>query len=774
MQSAGDVALSERTEPLGLESPFAEAFAVQDQLGSPIGWGEALSPFADQEGKEEEGETYSILTEALAELRDEGFHEAVAFLAEETEQAVADRFSGEVGYSGEQQERFAQQYLSPVQFEAEQYLSSLEQGLAGVDLSSLGSEQLDEVLDRFDPQPGELTPAGEEFVKKFVKKARKAVSFVAKTAQKLSKLANPLIGPLLNRVKKSLKGLVRKVLLSGIGRLPAPLQPAARTLANRLLKEQETGEDEMSPAQLSDPEALADSFDFNLAEALAWPETIGELDRENYAMSEAESAGRDLEVLAEARGALIDQLGEGDSEAVSPAIEQFVPVALAALKMGIKLIGRPKIVNFLAKYLAGLIKNWVGKDLAAPLSRAIVDTGLRIATLEAESGEAEAGEAGEAAPVALASVIEDSVRRFAENEDYVLENEELAQVALAEAFGEAIATHFPQEHVREELQLAPSLGGTFITRRPRAKRSYAKYSRTPEIDVTRRLADSLPGFGGTTLGGNIRAAGGSFPIKARMHIYQMRPGSSLGTMLRHDRRPISPSAIQPLTRRAASALLREPALGTSVPQRYLRNRHRLAVGQRVYVLEPLGGLGTVQPGVTPRFPPGRTWLLINPKKSQITLGVYLSEADAQEIAGALRAGRGPGPLLSRLFVGVKRIARLQREEEAEEFEPPMGEEGEALEGFAAARGVTHRLRKQLRRRIASWALPALASWLRSNSDAFVRAAAHPDPGVTIRVRIDGIPGLAALKAGGGAAAAIGQALRGNPAISISVKSGRSR
>src|SRR5207253_1843292 len=173
-----------------------------------------------------------------------------------------------------------------------------------------------------------------------------------------------------------------------------------------------------------------------------------------------------------------------------------------------------------------------------------------------------------------------------------------------------------------------------------------------------------------------------FPLRARMHIYQMRPGSSVSSLLRHDRGFSGASAVYPLTPTAAGSLLREPTLGTAVPRRYLRTRHRVAAGQRVYILEPLGGsLGAQLPGA-PRFAAGRIWIAVSPAKARITLGIYLSEAEAQQVAAALRQKRGTAPLLSRLLSGLKRLARAQGEQ-GEEFEPPLGEEGEGLEAFAA-------------------------------------------------------------------------------------------
>jgi len=78
-----------------LESPFSEADTAAGEGPQEAEWGEA-SPFAEaMELSLPESERDQLLAEAFAELRDEAFDAAVAALAEETEQAVADRFTGE-------------------------------------------------------------------------------------------------------------------------------------------------------------------------------------------------------------------------------------------------------------------------------------------------------------------------------------------------------------------------------------------------------------------------------------------------------------------------------------------------------------------------------------------------------------------------------------------------------------------------------------------------------------------------------------------------------
>jgi len=119
----------------------------------------------------------------------------------------------------------------------------------------------------------------------------------------------------------------------------------------------------------------------------------------------------------------VSQLGKlKEGEDPTPHVENFVPAILPAVKLGIKLAGRKKVVNFLAKLVANLIRRFIGPQYAPPLSQAIVDAGLRLINLETLP-EDEARTAGEA----VAATVEETVRRVADLPEYVLDNEALLE-----------------------------------------------------------------------------------------------------------------------------------------------------------------------------------------------------------------------------------------------------------------------------------------------------------------------------------------------------------
>lgn len=782
-----------RTEAFDeLENPFAEhAFAGEaeeeryEEGFTP--WTESFDPFTesfDREGDEAPGaEVQAGFGEAYAELRDEAFDEALEQLADETAEAVGGAAfafeSGDALRSGEA-------HLAPIESASEAYIDRLLESLEQLDLASLSESQLEEQFDRIDTEAYRLSPAGEEFLGGLVRKAKRAASFVVSKAKAVGRtVIAPALRAVFGRLKTLVRPLLQRVLSFAIGRLPAPLRPAARALAKRITGE---SEDEFELESLDegpvlgvaslaiDPEQIAEGFDAALAEAAVLGGESEQPEAEYLDGSEAESGeytyaagGRELEALAEARATLLDRLAAADeTEDLAPAIEQFIPAVLAALRVGVRIVGRPRVVRFLAKYLANYISKWTGPKLAGPLSVAIVSTGMRLATLEAEGEASESGESGESgeteserdlSAALLANTIEDTARRLAELEDFQLEDEDLLQLGLSEAFEEAVTANFPSTVVREELQLAPSLQASFIPRGARSRSPYRVLNRRPELTLTPQQAAAIRTFGGLTLTASLKSRGTSLPAKFRVHIVQIAVGGSLRTVAADLRKRFTtfrptPGMFHPLTPAAAAALFREPHLGARVAPQFLRSRRRVAAGQRFYILEPIGAggaLGGARPGrigttagssaPATRGVPSQGWCVVDLRQAVVRVSLHLTEQDAQRIAADIRGGVAPAAALrtfASIYEGVARSfaspdgrVRVIREAESEDEQFIGG----------ALRAASQKVIGALARVLRSWVLPAIAGWLRTKSAEFARAAANPANGVTLVITLRGVPGL---------------------------------
>lgn len=149
-----------------VETPFAEALPAAEGEPASLGflsWTETVLPFAEGTagGLEAEGETAEIVAEAFESLQDESFAEALAELISETSQAADQRIQGEQSMQlAEQRSRLADAHLAPIGFEAEQCVQRFINHVQPLGLEGLSEQQLDEMLDRFDPGPGTVTRLG--------------------------------------------------------------------------------------------------------------------------------------------------------------------------------------------------------------------------------------------------------------------------------------------------------------------------------------------------------------------------------------------------------------------------------------------------------------------------------------------------------------------------------------------------------------------------------------------------------------------------------------
>ncbi len=803
------------------ETPFAELAPAQQEEPESIGllpWTESVSPFSEggMAGLELEDSQAELFVEAFEELRDEAFDDSLAELVAETSEAasagiVSESAGGWVG----QRAQLAETHLAPIAAEAERCLQRFIDHVGPVQPGSLSESEVDELLGSFVAGPASVTPAGEEFLGGLLKKAGSIVKKVASTAVSLAGKLVP-IGPILNKLKGLIRPLLKRVLGMAIGKLPAPLQQPARDLATKLgvgeaesessdeledeAEEESLGEGFAgSPVRVLDPETLGESFDAAIAGSFVTPEALEE--GESFGHDEAfePEAGSQLEQLAQARTAFMRRVqAAGDDADLTPEMEQFIPAILPALRLGLRLIGRAKVVNFLAGYLAKLIGRWVGPSLSEPLSRAVVDVGLRVIGLERSDAS---GLEAEAVPAMLAATVEDTVRRMAEQPDHVLEDEGLLQVAVSEAFEQAVAANFPATLVRPDLRLAPSLGGAFVTRHARSPHAYRKFTRTPEVELTAAQAAAVTTFGGSTLDASLRAHGLSLPGRFQVHIFEAAAGTTLPTLTRLEG-ILGPSGVRgaygslhPLTRATATALLREPGLGVDVPSRFLQSRHRISVGQRFFHLKPLGQQPTAVPAPTRETAaaptcdtshPSDRRMRIDLARGEARIALFFSEADAQKVAAAITANPTGSALLRALVQALRAANRsLGASDGAVQIPggaatagggaaassataptlppaPPATPQSEWEAGWEAEweaewerrawrrtrrRRHHHRIspahRARLRRRIRAAAAAALSAWTRGKSQEFVRATQDARCGVTVLVRVTGLRGGAA-------------------------------
>jgi hypothetical protein len=577
-----------------LESPFRSAMTFGEAEGA--GYSEAQfgtttleSPFQSSFSEVSEAETSTeAFRELLAELESEQFDEAVAQLVDEA--AGLHLASGASWSSAEAAPGLAlaelEAWIEPLRQESHRMLDNMAERLGNEELESLRESELEALLESMRPDTGFMPEAFENFLGGLFRKAKSLVSGAVKLAKKgvgaawnlakqgvagLGGLLSLPLKFLLNKLKSLAGTLLRGVLQKAIGLLPTSVQPIARTLAAKLL-----GEAEAEALVGPDP-SLARQFDIHAASLML---AESEAEAENVA-AEAEAEGEQpgsaaLNELDDARARLAEQLSEVPAgHSPMAELEQFLPVLLAArpaIRLGLKLIGRDKIVNFLADKIAGLIKGMVGADAARQLSPPLVDVGLSALGLEAPSaGQSESTLGGEA----LTSTVEETVNHVLELPAEAFEDTLRMEAEIQEAFAEAAARNIPAEHLRPDLpQLETAGEGGVWVLMPRVARPrfrYKKYNKVFLVPVTRQIARAIATADGGTVETMLLDRGvNSWPVNAEVHLYEALPNAThLGHIAQFEGEGEASlgetlADLHPLTPEAAAMLVREPGLGRSL------------------------------------------------------------------------------------------------------------------------------------------------------------------------------------------------------------------
>ncbi|HYZ77537.1 MAG TPA: hypothetical protein VE596_09200 [Gaiellaceae bacterium] len=743
-------------------TPFQDSYTFEAQP-SPLEAPEVLEagPIVTPFVSEYEGLETAVSPEAqelqslLFELYDQELDEVLGQIAEEAWNAASEHaatFGETVGSSSAEQ--FLQEWIDPLRVQAETLIDNVAEALNTADPVSMSEAELDTLFERLEPRGTGLEPYFEDFLGGLTRKlktfARKAVD-VAKKGLTLF----PGVGLLLNKLKALLRPLFNKVVRAGIDQLPVALRPVARQLAQRVFGQGETeeeaqGEDLVGAPAAPDVSAIQQQLDLDMA-ALLFAEDTEQEAIVTEALTEAERSpdGAPVAELQEARARFVDELERG----VDPqqALENFVPAVMAVLPIArtvIGTIGRGRVVNFLAGFLAKFISRYVPAEASNQLSQAIVDTGLRMVSLEAPSP----AEVQQLAPDAVASAVEDTVRRVAELDETTLEHPALLEAAVTEAFHQAAAENFPPQVLIPELHEATVHGTWVAMPLGRRRKYYKKYTRVFDVQITPQIAASLKTSSGSTIAAFLKdQLGVTAPVHARVHVYQAMTGTTFARIARLEtgvsglgRATRRASALfHPLTVRAAGALLHEPKLGRDAAV-FAHASHRIAVGQRFYYLEiagarPVPAVDGRRRGVGIRRS-SEVNITLDFPKDEFRVFAYLSEADAQDIAGKLRKRD-----VTAVLVAAKRIYQAG-------VETALGGDihrhvkiltealpQEQLLG-SALRRLTDYVKKRLMRKVVEWVGKGIADYVQARSAEFVSATEDPADGVTLIVRIVNPPG----------------------------------
>ncbi len=485
--------------------------------------------------------------------------------------------------------------------------------------------------------------------------------------------------------------------------------------------------------------------------------------------------------------------GLRDGENAAPYVENFLPALLPALRIAVRLIGRPRVVNFLAGLLAKLIGKLVGPANAPALSRAIVDSGLKLVSLEL-SGDDET----RLASSAVAATVEETVARVASLPDHVLDDRELLEGFALEAFEQAAAANLPALFSSETYRRRPELleGGVNAAwvmlplRRPRYKRC----SRTFSVKLTPHMSEAIRSFDDAPLSEFLQEQLGlpeGEDVEAEVHLYEVISGSSAADIARAETETglgatdeAALSQLHPLTHEAAGILLGRPALGRRLPGgAQIRS---VFPGQRLYRLAIRGRvpIQVVLPGGRRRVRRlARVYVTLDFPRDQIRVCVFLSEVKAQRLAVRLRQQAHAGAIAAgfdRLLtlrlpdvLSGRRGARLRLVHPGAAAGPTSADAFRRLPAAVSPAFVGA---------VQGWLVQGFAEFVKGSAPQFLAASEDPADGVTLAFTIERPPGLAAvgdaLGSGGTSGSAAGTAgatpapAAGSPTVGVEARPGR--
>lgn len=765
-----------------VESPFRSSFEIPDNNAA------AVTPAEE------------MYAELLGELNDPEFETALYELANEAEEKYSDKISNETAM-GEGYIPFVSreinEYLEPLAAEAEETIDKISGVFSGNDLADHNDAQIEKLFEQFEFSHRSLSPVQEDFLGKLIKKAKKVVkkgiSFAKKAVGKILPIKT-----ILNKLKKLVRPLLQRVLKFAINKLPKKFRPFAQTLAKKFLKrevsESENYEESFNPAA-GDLEAVQHEFDNYIAN-LVFTDDESEVENlvQNYVYAtdeferefEYETDGMRIEPIETARQKFINDLKDlKEGESPQPAIENFLPAVIMAakplIKMGIKIIGRKRVINFLAGILTRLVAKFIPKSVARPLSTKIVDMGMSAIGFEIYEGESP-----ELAYEAIANTIENTVNNMGSLDESYLEDEEQLTSIVLEAFDEAASNNFPSSYIKEEARKVSKSGSWVLKPRKGPRHYYKKFTHVFSVSLTPAMVKNIKSFNGVPLASFLKdklGIDGSKPVQAKVHLYEAISGTWLSRISKWESVPglgTSKSSgwkqIHPLTVNAASHLLKEPGLGKDVSSRFMQTRHKINIGQRFYYLEisgakvkkpyipPTDGKPDKPKTITPRSSDIQG--VINFVRSEIRLNYFFSEEEAKSVVEKLNRNDHLGAALTirhsvrnvlndLLIKNVSKKVKIIHEAVPELYLENVHEEDLIPAGVAAAAGafaakaakdLLVKLIEKLIVKISQLAYQAVVNYFKARAAEFKQMQAEPADGVTVKIIWVNIPGMSQLRA----------------------------
>lgn len=760
------------------QSPFIDSFplmAKEVMNGSSTSFQHMVSPFVADEfksglvsSKAEDEPVAQDFVQTLANLYSEEFNEAIYGLVYEAGRFYEERVLANTPHlvANEAQVDFLlEDHFSPLIKQSEAALDHMAYELERYDTLSMSEVELDNLLQQLTPPPGQLSPAFEAFFGGLIDKAKQAVTAAVKNvANMVDKGIQAGIKLLpknvLNEIKKFVRPLIQKVLKMARNKIPPTFQQPMRQLARHFLKmevnaAEETAATTASEAATYDVRELQFEFDDLVAHYLFTPgESEHQAALEGFVNEVAQAIQPSpKESIEQARIRFAQQISQLPPGAdPTPVVEEFtgaVMLGLKAVKTAVNLIGKENVAKTLAGLIAPLISKFVGQQGAEALASFIANTGLTLLDTVGEVGTNPGADA-------LAMTVEDTVKEVMQYPSYVFEDRELLQGYVMQAFETAIGANFPAALLKPELREVGEGDGAWVLHPRNGQKNYKKHTRIFDVTIPAQKAQAIISFGGVSLARFLRDQLGlslDQPIRARVHLYEAIRGTWLSRISDGEKgvpglgtiKERSWGQIHPLTPEAAAALLGEPSLGRQVDSSYLQSRHRIAVGQRFFFLEiPHAHLGS-----QPENRSSRIDLVLNFIAPKISLALFISEAESQEIAGMLERGN---------YIGASTKVANTVEKDLDSL--PIAEMGERVKliyeanpelyldhfvqgaAAAAAKALLKSFLEEFKKELVRVAVKSLAIFVRERIQEVVRAAHDPADGMTLLLTINNPPGFA--------------------------------